>query len=162
VHHRVHGRLQLQDLAERGHRDLLRQVTVGHRGRHLCDVAHLAGQVGGHEVDIVGEVLPGTGDPGYLRLAAQLALGAHLPGHPCDGAHLVGQVGGHLVDVVGQVPPGTGDAPDVRLAAQLALGTHVAGHPGDLGRERGELVDHGVDGTPDPEELAAQRPALDL
>ena len=42
--------------------DLLRQVAVGDGGGHLGDVAHLAGQVAGHRVDVVGEVLPGAGD----------------------------------------------------------------------------------------------------
>ena len=37
-----------------------------------------AGQVAGHLVDVVGEVLPGAGDAGHLRLAAELALGADL------------------------------------------------------------------------------------
>src|SRR5262249_51556373 len=41
VDHRVDGALQLQDLALCDHRDLLRQVAVGHGGRHLGDVAHL-------------------------------------------------------------------------------------------------------------------------
>ena len=59
----------------------LRQVAVGHRGGHLGDVAHLAGQVGGHEVDVVGQVLPGAGHALHLGLAAQLAFGAHLAGH---------------------------------------------------------------------------------
>ena len=40
------------------------QVAVGHRRRDLGDVAHLAGEVGGHEVDVVGEVLPRAGDAG--------------------------------------------------------------------------------------------------
>ncbi len=83
-------------------------------------------------------------------------------GHRRDRAHLAGQVGGHEVHVVGEVTPRTGDAAHVRLAAQLALRTHLAGHPGHLVRERGQLVDHGVHGAPDAQELASQRPALDL
>src|SRR5947209_4760154 len=51
VHHRVDGFLELQDLAVHVHGDLLRQVAVGHRGGHLGDVAHLAGEVGRHRVD---------------------------------------------------------------------------------------------------------------
>ena len=45
VDHRVDGLLQLQDLAARVNRDLLRQVALGHRGGHLGDRAHLGGQV---------------------------------------------------------------------------------------------------------------------
>ena len=42
--------------------DLLGQVAVGDGGRHLGDVAHLAGQVRRHRVDVVGQVLPRAGD----------------------------------------------------------------------------------------------------
>src|SRR5581483_6090345 len=63
---------------------------------------------------------------------------------------------------VGQVAPGARDTAYVRLTAELALGTHLTGHPGHLVGERGELVHHGVDRAPDPQELTAQRPALDL
>jgi len=93
VDHRVDGVLQLQDLAAHVHRDLLRQVAVGHRGRHLRDVAHLRGEVAGHAVDAVGEVFPRPGDAPDLSLAAELPLGADLAGHAGDlrgeGAELV-------------------------------------------------------------------------
>ena len=44
----------------------------------LGDAAHLGREVGGHEVHVVGEVLPGAGDALHLGLAAQLAFGADL------------------------------------------------------------------------------------
>ena len=44
-----------------------RQVAVGHRGRRPGRCADLAGQVRRHEVDVVGEVLPGAGDAAHLR-----------------------------------------------------------------------------------------------
>ena len=84
VDHGVDGVLQLQDLALHVDGDLARQVAARHRGRHVGDVAHLAGQVGGHRVDVVGQVLPGTGDAGHLGLAAELAFGADLAGHAGD------------------------------------------------------------------------------
>ena len=62
VHHGVDGVFQLQDLALDVHRDLLGEVAVGHRGGDVGDVADLAGQVAGHEIDAVGEVFPGAGD----------------------------------------------------------------------------------------------------
>src|SRR5262249_48096432 len=62
IHHRVDGVLQLQDLALDVDADLLGQVAVGDGGGHLGDVAHLAGEVARHEVDAVGQVLPGAGD----------------------------------------------------------------------------------------------------
>ena len=61
LHHRVQRFLQQQDLAAHVDGDLLRQVAAGDGGRDLGDVAHLAGQVGRHEVDVVGQVLPGAG-----------------------------------------------------------------------------------------------------
>ena len=50
-------------------------------GRHLGDVAHLGGQVAGHRVHVVGQVLPGAGDARHLGLAAELAFGADLARH---------------------------------------------------------------------------------
>src|SRR5207244_2667806 len=67
VHHGVHGFLELQDLAADVHRDLLRQVAASDRGRDLGDVADLGGEVARHEVDVVGQILPGAGDAGHLR-----------------------------------------------------------------------------------------------
>src|SRR4030095_1073652 len=42
-------------------RDLLREVAAGHGDRHFRDVADLAGEVAGHRVDVVGQVLPRAG-----------------------------------------------------------------------------------------------------
>ena len=78
VHHRVERFLELKDFAAHVDGDLARQVAAGDGGRHLGDVAHLAGQVAGHRVDDVGQVLPGAGDARHLRLAAELAFGADL------------------------------------------------------------------------------------
>ena len=85
VDHRVDGVLQLQDLAADVDGDLLGEVAVGDGRGHLGDVAHLAGEVAGHGVDAVGQVLPGAGDALDLGLAAELALGADLAG---DAGHL--------------------------------------------------------------------------
>ena len=59
-------------------RDLLRQVALRDRGRHLGDVAHLRRQVVGHQVHVLGQPAPGAGDALDLGLAAELALGADL------------------------------------------------------------------------------------
>jgi hypothetical protein len=88
VHHLVDGRLQLQDLAPGVDRDVLGEVTLGHGGGDLGDVAHLVGQVVGHGVDVVGQVLPHARHAGDGRLPAELALGAHLAG---DAGDLVGE-----------------------------------------------------------------------
>ena len=94
VDHGVDGGLQLEDLAAGVDVDLLGQVAVGDRGGDLGDVADLAGEVVGHDVDVVGEVLPDPGHAADVGLAAEPALGADLAGYPGD---LVGE-GGQLVD----------------------------------------------------------------
>src|SRR4030095_15687059 len=78
IHHRVDGALQFEYLAPDIDRDLLREIALRHRGRHLRDVAHLTGQVGRHRVHVVGQILPGPRDPRHLRLTAELAIGTHL------------------------------------------------------------------------------------
>ena len=70
------------------------KVAAGHRGGHLGDVADLAGEVVGHQVHVVGRILPRAADPGHLRLAAQFAFGADLAG---DAGHLGGE-GVELID----------------------------------------------------------------
>src|SRR5205814_527569 len=73
--------LQLQDLAFHVHRDLLGEIALGDRRGHLRDIAHLAGEVRRHRVHVVGEVFPGPGRSGHLRLAAELAVAAYLARH---------------------------------------------------------------------------------
>ena len=81
VDHRVDGVLELEDLALHVDGDLLRQVAARHGGGHFGDVADLAGQVAGHGVHVVGQVLPGAADAFDLRLAAEPAFGADLARH---------------------------------------------------------------------------------
>src|SRR5207245_10777811 len=79
----------------------------------------------------------------------------HRGGDLGDVAHLARQVRCHEVDVVGQVLPDAADAAHLGLAAQLAVGADLAGDAGDLGGEGVELVEHGVDGVLQLEDLAA-------
>ena len=65
-----------------------RQVALGHRGGDVADGAHLAGQVAGQLVDVVGEVAPHAGGARHVGLAAQLALDADVARHAGD---LVGE-----------------------------------------------------------------------
>src|SRR5205823_12521552 len=62
--------LEVQDLAPDVDGDLLREVALLDRGRDLGDVADLAGEVAGHEVDVVGEVLRDPGDALAIDLPA--------------------------------------------------------------------------------------------
>src|SRR5206468_3955834 len=82
VHHDVDGVLQFENLAL--HIDGVLPCTTLFRSGSgdLGDVAHLAGEVGGHQVDVVRQVLPRAADALDLGLAAELALGADLAGHP--------------------------------------------------------------------------------
>src|SRR5205085_2631711 len=88
IDHGVDRVLQLEDLALHVDGDLAGEVARGNGGGHVGDVAHLRGQVPGHEVDLVGEVLPGAADALSLRVAVQLSFGADLAG---DAGHLRGE-----------------------------------------------------------------------
>src|SRR5947209_7144817 len=68
VDHRVDGVGERGHLALRLDGDLLRQVAVRDRGGHVRDVADLVGQVRRHEVDVLGQVAPGTRDSRHLGL----------------------------------------------------------------------------------------------
>ena len=54
------------------------KIAARHGGGHLGDVAHLTGQIAGHQVHAVGQVGPGAGDAFHLRLAAELAFRTHF------------------------------------------------------------------------------------
>src|SRR5262249_3982556 len=108
VHHGVDGVLELQNLALHVHGDLAGQVAARHRRGHLGDVADLGGEVGGEQVDVVGEVLPGAGDAWN------------------DG-----------------------------LSAEAPVGADLARHARHLGGERAQLLDHGVEGFLQQQDLAA-------
>src|SRR5207249_791703 len=138
VDHRVDGVLQPEDLAANVNGDLLREVALGDGGRDLGDVTHLGGEVAGHVVDVVGEVLPASADAAHLRLAVQLALGAHLAGHASDlrgeGVELVD----HGVDRVLELQDLAANV-DRDLLRQIALGdsSRDVGDVPHLGREVG-------------------------
>ena len=86
VHHRVERFLQLKDFAAHVDGNLAGEIAAGDGGRDFGDVADLGGEVAGHRVHAVGQVLPGAGDARHLGLAAELAFGADLArdaGHFC-------------------------------------------------------------------------------
>ena len=101
IHHRVDGFFELQNFAAHIHRDFARKIAAGHGGGDFGDVAHLAGQVAGHRVDGVREVLPGSGHARHLRLAAQLAVGAHFARHARHFGGEHAELLNHGVDDVG-------------------------------------------------------------
>src|SRR3989440_12139602 len=120
--------------------------------RHPADLAGEGVELVDHDVDRVFELedlaldLDGDllGEVAFLDRRGDLG----------DVAHLGGQVAGHEVHALGQVLPDAANAADLRLAAQLAFGADLARYPGDFGGKGVELVDHGVDGVLQLEDLA--------
>src|SRR5205823_12760228 len=102
------------------------QVSVGDRGHHARDAAHLVGEVGGHDVHVVGEVFPDAGHALDVGLTAEAAFSAHLAG---DTRDLFGE-GVQLVDH--------------RVDGLLELGDLAAGVDSDLLREVA-VLDRGCD-----------------
>ena len=143
IDHRVDGVFQLRDFAAHVDRDLLGQVALRHGGGNLGDVAHLAGEVAGHGVDVVGQVFPGAGDAAHYGLAAELALGADLAGH---ARHLAGEgveLVDHRIDGVLQLQ---NFAPhvDSDLLRQVAIG-NGGGDLGDVAHLGCQVAGHRVD-----------------
>ncbi len=124
---------------------LRRQVAVGDGGCDFGDVADLAGEVAGHEVDVVGKVLPGSGNTGHTGLAAELAFGADFAGHARHFAGEGVELVDHGVDGVFELEDFAFDV-DGDLAGQVAAG-HGGGDFGDVSDLRGEVAGHGVDGV---------------
>ena len=131
-----------EDLALHVDRDLLGQVAGGHGLGDVGDVADLSGQVAGHEVHAVGEVLPGAGDALDVGLSAQLAFGADLAGHAGDfrreGAELIDHRVDDVLDLEDLSPDVDGD-----LLRQVALGDG-GGDLGDVAHLDGQVAGHGV------------------
>src|SRR6202022_81415 len=143
IGHAVDGVREGCDLALRLEGQLALQVAVGDRGDDTRDASHLIGEVGGHQVDVVGEVLPRAANAGYLGLAAELALGAHLAG---DTRHLVGEgveLIDHRVDGVLELEDLALDV-DRDLLGEVAFGD-CGHHAGDSAHLLGELAGHQVD-----------------
>src|SRR5581483_2691654 len=108
------------------------QVAVRNRGHDLDDAAHLLGEVGRHEVDGVGQVLPGAGDARHLRLASELAFGTDLARH---ARHFAGE----CVELVDHGVDGVLQFEDFALHVHGDLARQVAA--GDRGRHFGDVAD---------------------
>ena len=81
IDHRVERLFELQDFAAHVDRNLAGKIAIRDGRCHFGDVSHLASQVAGHEVHVVGEIFPGAADAGNLRLSAELSFGADFAGH---------------------------------------------------------------------------------
>ncbi|EPH46818.1 putative Hybrid signal transduction histidine kinase J [Streptomyces aurantiacus JA 4570] len=144
LHHGVEGVRELRDLAARLDRHRLREVAVGDGRGDLRDVPHLHGQVVGHQVDVVAEVLPDARDADHPRLTAQLALRAHLTGHPRDLLRERRQLVDHGVHRRDELE-NLALRVDGDLLGQVAHG-HGRGDLGDVAHLEGEVVRHAVHG----------------
>ena len=143
LHHRVDGFLELQNFAAHVHRDFARQVAVGHGDGHFGDVADLAGQVGGHGIDVVRQILPRAGHAGHLRLAAEFAFGADFARHAADFGGERVQLVHHRVDGVLQFQ---NFALHVhRDFARQVAARHGGRHFGNVAHLAGQVVRHGID-----------------
>src|SRR6185312_6935818 len=143
IDHDVDRVLQLEDLALGVGRDLLRQIAARDRGGDVGDVAHLPGQVRRHEVDVVGQVLPGAADAFDLGLPAELALGADLTSNASDFGSKRRELVDHRVDRVLELEDlALGVGRD--LLAEVAVGDR-GGDLGDVAHLPGQVVRHQVD-----------------
>src|SRR5690606_20709910 len=123
--------------------DLLGQVPQRHGGGHIGDVADLPGEIGGHGVDVVGQVLPGAGDAAYLRLAAELAVG---PDFACDPRHFRGE----RVELIDHRVDHVLDLQDLAACIDRDLLGEVARrdgrrHLGHVAQLDGQVACHGID-----------------
>src|SRR5207245_5617551 len=100
----------------------------------LGDVADLCGELAGHVVDGVGQVLPGAGHVADVGLAAELALGDDLAGDARD-------VGGERAELVDHRVDGVLELEDLALDVDGDLSGEVA--VGDGGGDLGDVADLG-------------------
>ena len=145
VDHRVDVVFELGDLAARIDLDRARQVALGHGGRHLGDGAHLAGQVGGQQIDVAGQVLPGARGARHVGLSAEAAFHADLARHR---RHLLGEDGERVRHVV----DGLGERRDLALGLDGEVLLEVAVGDGgddldDAAHLLGQVGGHDVDGV---------------
>src|SRR4029077_12575324 len=143
VDHRVESFFQLQNLTAYVHGNLARKVAAGDCRSDLSDVAALPGQVAGHEVHVVGQVLPRSTDTRNLRLAPQFSFRAHFARHTRHFAREGVQLIHHGVDGVFQFE-NLALHIDGDLARQIAS-RHGRRDFGDVAYLRCEVAGHCVD-----------------
>ncbi len=131
------------DLALHVDGDRLREIAIRDGGGDQRDVAHLVGQVGCHEVHVVGEVLPSARHAADFRLASQFPLGADLFGDAGDFRSEGTQLIHHRVDRVLQLGDFASDV-DGDLLRQVSVGNR-GGDLGDVADLIGEVSSQQVD-----------------
>ena len=143
VDHGVDGVFQLEDFAFHVDGDFAGEVAARYGRGDLGDVADLRGEVSGHGVDRVGEVLPGARYAGHDGLSAESAVGADFASHAGDFGGEGPQLVHHRVDGFFELQDFAthvhGD-----FAGEVAAG-HRSGDFGDVADLAGQVAGHGVD-----------------
>ena len=142
VGHVVDRFRQRRDFALGVHGQFLREFAVRDRGHHLHDAAHLLGQVGGHDVHVVGKVFPGAGHARHLGLTAQFAFGADFARHARD-------FGGERVELIHHRIDGVLEFENFALHVHRDLARQIAARHGrrdfgDVAHLAGQVSGHGV------------------
>ncbi len=148
IDHGVDRVFELKDLAAHIRRNLFREIAVGDGDRHFGNIPHLVGEVAGHRVDIVGQVLPGACHARHDGLATQLAFGAHLTGHSRDlGGERI-ELADHAVHGFGRTEKFTSKRMAFRFQrhglSQIAFG-HCPDDAGHFRRRTNKVIDEAVD-----------------
>src|SRR5262249_22083675 len=81
IHHSVDRILEVENLPLHIDRDFSGKVTSRDCRGDVGDIADLAGEVGRHQIDVVGKVLPRAGHAAHLSLAPQFSFGADFAGN---------------------------------------------------------------------------------
>src|SRR5206468_3963886 len=133
---------ELKNFAAHVHGDFSGEVAAGDRGRDFSDVAYLASQVAGHEVDVVGQVFPCAAHPGHFGLPPASPFGADFAGH-------AGNFAGEGIELVHHRINGVFEFENFAFhihgdfARKVALG-HGGGDFGDVADLCSEVSGHGI------------------
>src|SRR5205085_104412 len=142
IHHRVDGLLELEDFAFRVYGDFAREVAISHGGGHVGNVVHLVGQVRGHQIHVVGQILPGARHALHFCLTAELTLCADFAGDACHFRSKSIELIHHGIDRLLELQQFTLD-PDGDLAREVSA-SHGGGDFGDVAHLVGQVGSHGV------------------
>ena len=130
VDHRVDGVLQLENFALDLDGDFAAEIAARHGGGDVRDISNLRGEVVGHGIDVVRQILPGAGHVSNLSLSAQLALCAHLTRHARDFGGERVELIDHRVESIFELENFALNV-DGNFLGQVAVG-HRGGHGGDV------------------------------
>ncbi len=143
VDHGVDGVFEFQNLTFDINGDLLGEVAICNGRRDIGDVADLIGEVARHEVDVVREIFPGSGNTLDLSLSAELSFGADLASDAGDFRSEGGELVDHGVDGVFEFQNFTFDI-DGDLLGEVAI-CNGRCDVSDVADLIGEVARHEVD-----------------